>query len=170
MSWQDIYDDFEPPMEVDRVAPTRVGSMAQPTNLVALNPGRAPFETPVDVHRDMVIDMRDILTIPKSIHLQGTPRYKTANMVEVRKLIDACFSINVESWKTGDLHSLPSTKEIDGGVDSVNIVVGTFLMAMGAVTKVKGYDKKARKEIINRQVNGGEKLMKVMKEEQRPIS
>lgn len=106
--------------------------------------------------------MRDILHAPKNIHLQGTPGYKTANLTDVNKLIDACFA---GGWKTGDPHDLPDIKMIDGGIDSVKLTVGTLHNAMGAVTKVKGHDKAARKEIIHRQVNRGETLMKVVEKE-----
>lgn len=152
-------------MEVAHIAPATIGSKAQPFVMVALNEGRNPLETPADVTGDMAWDMRDILHAPKNIHLQGTPGYKTANLTDVNKLIDACFSMGEEDWKTGSSHSLPDTSMIDGGVDSVNLVVAIFMNPMGAVTKVKGHDKAARKDIIRRQVNRGETPMRVMKKE-----
>lgn len=160
-----MYDDFAPAMQVAHIAPATIGSKAQPFMMVALNPGRDPFETPAYVSGDMAFDMREVFHAPKNIHFQGTLGYKTANLTDVNKLVDACFSMNDEDWSTGEYHSLPDTSMIDGGIDSVNLVVATFMNPMGAVTKVKGNDRAARKEIIHRQVNRGEAQMKVMKKE-----
>lgn len=182
MPFEDDLDDFAPAMEVvrnaptkkvskapvmgaARVAPTRKVSKAQSVNVVVLNEGRDPFQSPADVHRDMKLYMRDILHIPKNIHYQGTTAYTTVNLEEMQQLIDACFSMSDENWKTGDPHDLPDTKMIHGDMDSVNLIIATLTAPMGAVSKVKGYDKPARKEIIHRQVNGGETPIKVMKKE-----
>lgn len=165
MPFDDELDDFAPPMAVARAAPAPVGSKAQPINMVILNEGRDPFQSPADVSRDMKIDMRDILHIPKSIHYQGTTAYPTANLREIEQLVGACSSINDENWNTGDHHDLPDIKMIDGGVDSVLLAMSTLLASLGAVTKVKGHDKAARKKIIHRTVNRGETPMKVLKKE-----
>lgn len=165
MPFDDELDDFAPPMAVTRAAPARIGSKAQPINVAILNEGHDPFQTPADVSRDMKIDMRDIPHIPKAIHYQGTTAYPTENLGEMEQLVGACFSMNDENWNTGDHHDFPDIKMIDGGVDSVNLAIATLLAPLGAVTKVKGHDKAARKEIIHRTVNRGETPMKFLKKE-----
>lgn len=61
-----------------------------------------------------------------------------------------------QNWSTGRPHDPPDAKMTDGGLESVSIVILSMLNKMGAVTKVKSHDKRARKDLIHRVVNRGE--------------
>lgn len=83
--------------------------------------------------------------------------------------LDVVFSFENENWKTGDAHSPPDAKDIDGGVDSLNHTVATLLPNMGAVTKCPGNNRRARKDITHRQTNRpGELGLKVTKPTPQP--
>lgn len=171
-SYQDEYDDFGPPQPAQNLPIDDLGSSAQPVNVVGLLEGKQAFQTPADVHRDMVNDMRDILHIPKNIHYAGTAVYKTANRREMDKLVDACFSLNHQDWSTGQDHPVPALKDITPSVENVAVAFALFSAPVNAVSRVKGYNNPGRKEIIHKQVNRNLSTLKVTKpiEPQQPSS
>lgn len=63
--------------------------------------------------------MRNILYGPKHIYLDGTTQYKTATLREMDQLIDRCFAMNGQQWQTGQFHSLPDKKDVEGGISNV---------------------------------------------------
>jgi hypothetical protein len=94
-------------------------------------------------------DMRDILFIPKSIYYRGSTVYKTATLADMVRLVDHCFSINHLQWRTGEDHPVPALKEITPSVENVAVPFAVFMVPMGAVSKVKGYNIPGRKEIMS---------------------
>lgn len=163
MPYQDEYEDFGPPQPAQNLTIDNLGSSAQPVNVIGLLKGKQAFENPADIHRNLVEDMRDILFIAKNIHYAGTGIYKTANQRDVNKLIDACFSLNHQNWRTGQDHPIPALKDITPSVEDIAVASAVFSAPMGAVSNVKGYNIPGRKEIIHKQVNHNQTTLKVNK-------
>lgn len=68
---------------------------------------------------------------------KGTTQYKTASRADMVRLIDACFSLNHQQWKTGEEHPLPALKEVTALVENVVVAFGVLTASMGAVSRVK---------------------------------
>lgn len=153
MAHDDRFGSWRAQMPSQQLAVPDMGSAAQPITSIGLIPGRQPLQTPADVTHAMRTDMRNIIHGPKHIHLAGTTVHKTANMREMYQLIDLCFAMNGQQWETGQYHSLPDKKDVEGGISNICIPVARMANDMGAVTKCPGNKKRANKEITHRQIN-----------------
>ncbi|KAL1867930.1 hypothetical protein Daus18300_006205 [Diaporthe australafricana] len=175
--YQDEYDDFGPPQPASQKQAVSSGNWAQQNPFVSsdsraqsvhtivhaigLSEGRETFTSPADVTRAMEEDMRDILDVPKSIHLMDTNVSKTASSDDMAKLISACFSMNGQQWATGDDHSIPAVSDVS--IKRVAVVFARLRVSRGAVSREKGNNMAARKEITHRHVNGSKPTIKVTK-------
>lgn len=84
----DLNEAFSvPAMPVHNFKSTHIGSKAQPMTFIGLLPSRRATDFANRVRDEMRENMRDILTIPLTIHLQGTDRFKTAGISDMSALV-----------------------------------------------------------------------------------